>query len=207
MSSYLKSVTKALDSDQRKLARVKPTQDRNYLSGKAQRLFANERPIVTSNKVILDPCCGSRMFWFDKKDDRAVFTDKRAEQHTLCDGRELIIEPDMVMDFTDLQFDDEQFHMIVFDPPHLRKAGKNSWMALKYGKLDENWPNMIRDGFTECFRVLKPNGTLIFKWNEDQIPVKDILALTDQKPVVGHRSGKRSNTHWICFLKSEVTNG
>ena len=152
-------------------------------------------------KTILDPCCGSRMFWFDKRDKRAVFTDKRSEQHALCDGRELIIEPDMVMDFTDLQFDDEQFHMVVFDPPHLRKAGKDSWMALKYGKLDETWPIMIRDGFAECFRVLKPNGTLIFKWNEDQIPVKDILALTDQKPVVGHRSGKRSNTHWICFLK------
>lgn len=47
-------------------------------------------------KTILDPCCGSRMFWFDKKDDRAVFTDKRSEQHILCDGRELIIEPDTV---------------------------------------------------------------------------------------------------------------
>jgi len=116
-------------------------------------------------KTILDPCCGSRMFWFDKKDDRAVFTDKRSERHTLCDGRELIIEPDMVMDFTDLQFDDEQFHMVVFDPPHLKN---------------------------------------IFKWNETQILTKDILALTDQKPVVGHISGKRSNTHWICFLKEAV---
>lgn len=152
-------------------------------------------------KTILDPCCGSRMFWFDKKDDRAVFTDKRSEQHTLCDGRELIIEPDMVMDFTDLQFDDEQFHMVVFDPPHLNKIGDNSWMAKKYGKLDETWPLMIKDGFAECFRVLKPNGTLIFKWNETQILTKDILALTDQKPVVGHISGKRANTHWVCFLK------
>lgn len=152
-------------------------------------------------KAILDPCCGSRMFWFDKKDDRAVFTDKRREQHTLCDGRELIIEPDMVMDFTDLQFDDEQFHMVVFDPPHLNKIGDSSWMAKKYGKLDKTWPLMIKDGFAECFRVLKPNGTLIFKWNETQILTKDILALTDQKPVVGHISGKRANTHWVCFLK------
>lgn len=155
-------------------------------------------------KTILDPCCGSRMFWFDKKDDRAVFTDKRSEQHTLCDGRELIIEPDMVMDFTDLQFDDEQFHMVVFDPPHLNKIGESSWMAKKYGKLDETWPLMIKDGFAECFRVLKPNGTLIFKWNETQILTKDILALTDQKPVVGHISGKRANTHWVCFLKEAV---
>lgn len=152
-------------------------------------------------KKILDPCCGSRMFWFDKQDNRAVFTDKRKENHILCDGRELVIEPDMVMDFTNLQFDDEQFHMVVFDPPRLRKAGPDSWMAKKYGKLDENWPSMIRDGFAECFRVLKPNGTLIFKWNETQIKVSEILKLTDQKPVVGHISGKRANTHWICFLK------
>ena len=156
---------------------------------------------LLAQKKILDPCCGSRMFWFDKKDERAVFTDKRSERHTLCDGRELIIEPDMEMDVTNLQFDDEQFHMVVFDPPHLNKIGDNSWMAKKYGKLDETWPKMIKDGFAECFRVLKPNGTLIFKWNETQILTKDILALTDQKPVVGHISGKRANTHWICFLK------
>lgn len=152
-------------------------------------------------KKILDPCCGSRMFWFDKQDNRAVFTDKRKENHILCDGRELVIEPDMIMDFTNLEFDDESFYMVVFDPPHLRKAGPDSWMAKKYGKLDENWPSMIRDGFAECFRVLKPNGTLIFKWNETQIKVSEILKLTDQKPVVGHISGKRANTHWICFLK------
>ena len=39
---------------------------------------------------------------------------------------------------------------------------------------------MIRQGFKECFRVLKPNGTLIFKWNEVQFPVKDVLKLTDK---------------------------
>jgi len=27
--------------------------------------------------AVLDACCGSRMFWFDKKDDRALFVDKR----------------------------------------------------------------------------------------------------------------------------------
>lgn len=152
-------------------------------------------------KAILDPCCGSRMFWFDKQDDRAVFTDIRSEQHVLCDGRELIINPDFICDFTNLPFDDNTFHLVVFDPPHLTNIGENSWMAKKYGKLTDTWPSMIKDGFSECFRVLKPNGTLIFKWNETDITVKEILALTDQKPVVGHQSGKRSNTHWICFLK------
>lgn len=26
---------------------------------------------------VLDACCGSRMFWFDKQDERALFIDKR----------------------------------------------------------------------------------------------------------------------------------
>ncbi len=42
---------------------------------------------------ILDMCCGSRMFWMDKQDDRALFTDRREEQHVLCDGRTLQISP------------------------------------------------------------------------------------------------------------------
>ena len=60
---------------------------------------------------------------------------------------------------------------------------------------------MFYKGFAECFRVLRPNGTLIFKWNETDIKVSEVLALTDEKPVFGHRSGKASKTHWICFMK------
>ena len=35
---------------------------------------------------VLDACCGSRMFWFDRKDQRATFVDKRRERRT--GGRE-----------------------------------------------------------------------------------------------------------------------
>lgn len=34
---------------------------------------------MTDNTAILDMCCGSRMFWFNKRDTRAVFTDIRAK--------------------------------------------------------------------------------------------------------------------------------
>lgn len=30
-------------------------------------------------KKILDACCGSRMFWFDKKNPNVLFMDKRTE--------------------------------------------------------------------------------------------------------------------------------
>ena len=28
------------------------------------------------NPTVLDPCCGSRMMWFDKQDQRVLFGDK-----------------------------------------------------------------------------------------------------------------------------------
>lgn len=67
---------------------------------------------MTNAATILDMCCGSRMFWFDKQDERAVFTDIRAEQHTLCDGRHLIISPDMIADFRALPFADTSFSVV-----------------------------------------------------------------------------------------------
>lgn len=38
-------------------------------------------------KPVLDACCGSRMFWFDRQNPDVVFMDRREESHTLCDGR------------------------------------------------------------------------------------------------------------------------
>ncbi len=49
--------------------------------------------------------------------------------------------------------------------------------------------------------MLEPEGILIFKWNETQVPVSELLALTDEKPLFGHKSGKREKTHWITFMK------
>ena len=45
------------------------------------------------DKKILDVCCGTRMFWFDKENKDTVFMDKRELEDTLCDGRKLIIKP------------------------------------------------------------------------------------------------------------------
>ena len=153
------------------------------------------------NLDILDPCCGSRMFWFDPDNQGVLFGDIRDEEHTLCDGRALHIKPDVQMDFRDMPFADGSFRLVAFDPPHLRRAGRDSWLRAKYGILGNDWRDDIRRGFAECFRVLANDGVLIFKWNEIQIKVSEILALTDQKPLFGHKSGKRAGTHWICFMK------
>lgn len=153
-------------------------------------------------KAILDMCCGSRMFWFNKQDPRAVYLDARAEKHELCDGRKLVIRPDVLGDFRQLPFADGQFKVVVYDPPHLRRAGPNGWMRKKYGQLDkENWRDDLRAGFKEGFRVLESGGVLIFKWNATQIPVKQIIELADEQPFIWQRAGKADKTHWILFFK------
>lgn len=154
------------------------------------------------DKLILDPCCGSKMFWFDKENESVIFADQRIETHILCDGRVLNIEPDTIHDFRSMPFDDNSFYHVVFDPPHLVKLGQSSWMAKKYGKLSTDWQEDIGKGIEECRRVLKPYGTFIFKWNENQIKVSEILKLTDWKPMYGQmRTGKNNGTVWIAFMK------
>lgn len=153
------------------------------------------------NAQVLDLCSASRMIWFDKGDQRALFGDIRDEEHLLCNGRVLKVEPDVIMDFRNLPFPDASFSMVVFDPPHLVRAGRESWLRLKYGILTDDWREDLRQGFADCFRVLKPGQFLIFKWNETQIRVSEILALTDEQPLFGHKSGKREKTHWITFMK------
>jgi SAM-dependent methyltransferase len=154
------------------------------------------------------------MFWFDKQDPRALFVDIREETHSTDTrpGRSpTVINPDIVADFTNLPFPDSMFRLVVFDPPHhtatgtrFRSVKKPGWAMLKYGWLGDDWRETLRAGFAECFRVLKPGGTLIFKWADKEIAVSDILKLTPHKPLFGHRSGKQATTHWLAFLKPDL---
>lgn len=161
------------------------------------------------NPAVLDACCGSRMMWFDKADPRAMFVDQRSETITVTDNsrgnksgqRVLTIEPDFLMDFRALTFPDASFKLVAFDPPHLVQAGPRSWLAAKYGKLGPDWREDLRQGFSECFRVLESGGTLVFKWNETQVKLSDVLALTDHKPLFGQMTGRGMKTHWLVFMK------
>lgn len=161
-------------------------------------------------KPVLDACCGGRMMWFDKSDDRCLFADCREGEMQIDhlpsqQGRSpKVVAPDQIHDFRDMPYKDEAFHHVVFDPPHVRNILMDSVTGFSYGSLDKDtWRDDIRAGFAECFRVLKPHGTLIFKWNEVDIPLREVLALTDQKPLYGHRSGKAAKTHWVAFMKEK----
>lgn len=160
------------------------------------------------DKPILDACCGGKMFWFDKDNPNTIFVDKRIMERktiwTSKDGkqtREFEVKPDIIADFQHLPFPDNSFYHVVFDPPHLTRAGETSWIRAKYGCLEDNWREMISNGFKECFRVLKPFGTLVFKWNEENIKVSEVLKLCEQQPLYGHVTGKGGKTHWLVYMK------
>lgn len=161
-----------------------------------------------NDKHILDATCGSRTIWFDKNCKAAIYMDCREEHDTAIwkstkndSIRTLDVSPDLVADFTAMPFEDNSFELVVFDPPHLTKVGENAWLKKKYGKLPENWQKLIHDGFSECMRVLKNHGTLIFKWSEIDIPTRKVIDAIGYEPLFGHRSGKAMKTHWLCFMK------
>lgn len=166
------------------------------------------------DKIILDATCGDRTIWFQKDEPHTIYCDKRREEwegdfgnDVRKDGRKkhrhLVIDPDVQCDFTALPFRDGQFQLVVFDPPHIVNLSENSWMRKSYGALTGDWRSMIRKGFDECMRVLKPNGVLIFKWSDISVSTREILDVIGQEPLFGHRSGKKMNTHWMTFMKFE----
>jgi hypothetical protein len=152
------------------------------------------------------------MFWFDRQHPNVVFGDQRHETITVTDRshredgtRTLLIEPDVLMDFRALPYPDGSFKLVSFDPPHLVRAGPRSWLAAKYGKLGTDWREDIRKGFAECFRVLEDHGVLVFKWNETQVKLDEVLALTPASPLFGQVSGRSGMTHWLVFMKQSRT--
>lgn len=161
-------------------------------------------------RQILDVCCGPKMMWFDREHPNVVFGDQRRETITVTDRshgkqdgtRTLQINPDVLMDFREIPYPDNTFKLVAFDPPHLARAGKKSWMAAKYGKLSDNWRNDLRRGFEECFRVLEPEGVLVFKWNETHVKLKEVLDLAPERPLFGQVSGRGGLTHWLVFMKT-----
>ena len=105
---------------------------------------------METSRPILDACCGSRMFWFDKENPDVVFQDIRNEDLDLNHGnRTCHIRPDHLGDFRQMSFPDETFYLVVFDPPHLKGAGQTGYMAKKYGTLDANWRLDLKRGFDE----------------------------------------------------------
>lgn len=161
--------------------------------------------IKSDYKPILDACCGGRMFWWNKENDNAIFMDIRQVDKGAFPNNwnpNWCVNPDIISDFRNMPFPDNNFKMVVFDPPHLISGSMKSVINKKYGLLNKDtWKKDIIDGFIECWRVLDYNGVLIFKWNEANIKVSELVKSFPVEPLFGDFTGKTGKTIWMTFMK------
>ena len=159
-----------------------------------------------NGKVLADLCCGARSIWWDKNHPDCIYMDIREEEPGTIELQpNWSVKPDVIGDYRDMFFDDETFHLIVWDTPHILEA-KGGIMLMKYGKLGYGWKDDMRRGFNEIWRVLKPHGVLLFKYNDLSIPVPAMLECFPVQPLVGTRtkksvSGNGEGTFWFAFIK------
>lgn len=158
---------------------------------------------IPSEKFILDATAGWRMMWYDKHHPNALYIDQRAE-----------VEPDQLADYRKLNYPDNRFKLIVFDPPHIVKqqdyANHDSRMVKDFGYLKADTMEAdIKRAFKELWRVLAPYGVLIFKWNTTHVPSDRLIKLAPAPPlfyqVTHSKSGKDQSDHirtvWFTFMK------
>lgn len=158
-----------------------------------------------SEKEVIDVACGGRMFYFQKSHPKVLYVDKNSwDKGCISQQMNFSVEPDMIADFRDLPFDDESFNLVVFDPPHVSGISMKSIIGKKYGGLDKDtWKTDLLSGFNECWRILRPGGTMIFKWNEVQVSIREVLDIFPITPLFGHTTAKSGKTKWMCFYKEQ----
>lgn len=148
---------------------------------------------------ILDATCGNRAMWFDKSCPLATFIDVRPE-----------VKPDIVLDCAPTSFEDKQFDLIVFDPPHVN-VGANSQMAISYGHFTTaHIKELVNQAFMEFYRILKDNGVVIFKWNDHDTKLETVIKLADPffLPLFGQKTASKtkhsSSTYWVTMCKADL---
>lgn len=159
-----------------------------------------------NGKVLADLCSGHRSIWWDKEHPDCIYMDIREEEPgTIKLQPNWCVKPDVIGDYRDMFFLDETFHLIVWDIPHILEA-TSGIMLKKYGKLGSQWRKDCTDGFKEVWRVLKPHGVLLFKYNDLSIAIPEMLSCFFETPLVGTRTKKSvgndgTGTYWFAFIK------
>ena len=154
---------------------------------------------------ILDATAGFRGIWFEKNHPLVTFLDKRSGKYYYMSksGKKKCthIKPDIVCEWKDINYPDNHFDMVVFDPPHIIQDA-NCNMVVDYGNLSKKtWRNDLTIAFKQLFRILKQNGIFILKWNECDKPIDEIIKLCQYRALFGTRTGLNNKNIWLVFVK------
>jgi len=156
---------------------------------------------------VLDATCGDRGVWVDKDDERAVFADLRVREPGFHgqEGRSYAVQPEIQADVRDLPFAAGAFDAAVYDPPHKVKPDGMTRLSgsveRKYGALHaETWQRDLTDAFAELWRVVRTDGTVAFKFSDQQLDFDSVVSLTPSPPLVGTTTKKQNTeTRWFLF--------
>lgn len=186
---------------------------------KSNKVHTGKNPDETGpTEEILDATCGGRSIWHPENKDRddTLYLDTREEPPGFIeDGYETNrnpnyeVDPDHQQDFRDLPYSDASYNLVVFDPPHaIRSDGMQELKGIthrKWGCLSaETWRSDLRAGFEELWRVLKPGGTLVFKFANESADFDEVLELAPEPPLFGTSVNDHTvTTRWFVFYKSE----
>jgi DNA modification methylase len=106
---------------------------------------------------ICDPTYGSGVFWKVWQPDNLVASDIRVKRSPCGES----------IDFRKMPYDDGSFDVVALDGPYKLNGSASSDSDARYGvHVPASWQDrmqLIRDGITECARVLRPDGVLLLK--------------------------------------------
>lgn len=158
--------------------------------------------------MILDVTAGYRIMWGKNRDDpNVVFIDQRRS-----------VKPTIIAVWAYLPIRSGVIQGAVDDPPHMLYESKGKPMAFnfveRYGKLNPlTWKKDLAANFEELMRVLEPGAQILYKWNDNHISIRRLLACLPCYPdraavMVGSRGVRRpgsteprSRTWYMIFVK------
>ena len=168
---------------------------------------------------ILDATCGFKGIWFQKNHPLVTFMDKRNGKYYFItpSGKKKCtkVNPDIVSEWKDAPFPDNYFDIVLASHvlEHVeddRKAMREVHRILKPDGIlllttpYETWEQELKVGIKKLFKILKPEGTFILKWNECNKPINKIIKLFPYQPLFGTRTGLNNKNIWLVFLKYDV---